>query len=78
MPRPIATANVAKTPPGWCDIVMASSDKKGATVEFPFPGCVPASTMLQIHVDVPHPKIGKYLRPAVVQDALEMIQQHAG
>ena len=47
-----------KIPPEWCEIVMANSDKKGATVQFPFPGCVPSSTMLKIHADAPHPKIG--------------------
>lgn len=51
-------ANVEKMPPEWCDIVMSSSDNKGATVEFPFPGCVPSSTMLKILADAPHPKIG--------------------
>jgi hypothetical protein len=50
--------NVRKMRPELCDIVMANSDKKGATVEFPFPGCVPSSTMLRIHADESHPKIG--------------------
>ena len=52
------SANVENIPPEWCEIVMANSDKKGATVEFPFPGCVPSSTMLKIYADAPHPKIG--------------------
>lgn len=38
--------------------LMATSDAKGATVEFPFPGAVPSSTMLRILPEVEHPKLG--------------------
>ena len=39
--------------------LMANSDNSGATVEFPFPGCIPATTMLQIRTDCEHPKLGR-------------------
>jgi hypothetical protein len=37
---------------------MANSDEKGATVEFPFPGGWPPTTMMRILTDVKHPKLG--------------------
>jgi hypothetical protein len=59
-----------------CPFVMANSNDTGATVEFTFPGCIPATTMLRIRSDAKHPKLGSgaflLLRipdmPGVVQD----------
>lgn len=56
--------------------VMANADESGATVEFPFAGCMPPTTMLRIRTDVEHPKLGSgaFLllkvpnTPSVVQD----------
>jgi hypothetical protein len=41
-----------------CPFVMANSDEKGATVEFPFAGCVPSTAMMRVLTDVTHPKLG--------------------
>jgi hypothetical protein len=41
-----------------CPFVIANSDGNGATVEFPFAGCVPSTAMMRVLTDVAHPKLG--------------------
>src|SRR5271166_3467111 len=49
-------ASIEKMSPS--PFVIANSDQNGATVEFPFAGCVPSSAMMRILTDVTHPKLG--------------------
>ena len=49
-------ARIEKMSP--CPFVIANSAENGATVEFPFAGCVPSTTMMRVLTDVTHPKLG--------------------